>query len=80
MSDNQQLLLVLSHVELQAITGRNRYRAQARILARLGITYRLRPDGFPLVSRAHFEAIMGPDTPSPDRKAEEPNWSALDAA
>lgn len=75
----QDASLVLSHEELCAITGRSRYRAQARALARTGISYRLRPDGFPLVSRTHFEAIMGSDTGNPALSTIEPNWSALDA-
>lgn len=71
--------LILSHEELSALTGRRRYRAQARALARMGITHRLRPDGFPIVSRAHFEQSMGL-SPPPSERAVEPNWSAFDAA
>jgi hypothetical protein len=37
------------------LTGRVRYRAQARALDFLRIPYRLRPDGSPLVVRAHVE-------------------------
>lgn len=71
--------LVLNHEEIRALTGRRRYRAQARALARMGISYRLRPDGFPIVSRAHFEEIMGTTSPAVE-KATQPDWSALDAA
>lgn len=70
---------ILSFEELCILTGRRRYSAQARALARMGISYRLRPDGFPIVSRAHFEQSMGAATSRPER-AVEPNWSALDAA
>jgi hypothetical protein len=76
---NANAPLILSHDELCALTGRRRHRAQARALARIGISYRLRPDGFPIVSRAHFEQSMGA-TPPPSECAMEPNWNALDAA
>lgn len=69
--------VVLTGVELRQITGLSRYRAQARALARMGISYRLRPDGFPLVSRVHFEEIMGTEH-SRARAEPKPNWSALD--
>lgn len=72
--------LILSHAELCAVTGRCRYRAQAKALARMGINHRIRPDGFPLVSRAHFEAIMGAEGPATTRKPTEPDWSTLNAA
>lgn len=72
--------LILSHKELCVLTGLRRYRAQARALARMDITFRLRPDGFPIVSRAHFEAIMGTESNIPPSAATEPDWSALRVA
>jgi hypothetical protein len=72
--------LILSHDELCMLTGRRRYSAQAKALARMGISHRLRPDGFPVVSRAHFEEIMGAESTSRPHTASEPDWSALDAA
>lgn len=72
--------LILSHEELCAITGRRRYSAQAKALARLGISHRVRADGFPLVSRAYFERIMGADNNASTRKLTEPDWSPLNAA
>lgn len=72
--------LILSLEELRAITGRSRYRAQARALARMGISYRMRPDGLPLVSRAHFEEIMGTESRTHPSDATEPDWNALNAA
>jgi hypothetical protein len=70
--------LILSPTEVAGITGCSRYRAQSRALARMGISYRLRPDGFPVVSRTHFEEIMG--VPASRRStATEPDWSAMDA-
>jgi len=72
--------LILSHEELCMLTGRRRYSAQSRALAQMGISHRLRPDGFPVVSRAHFEEIMGPESTSRTPTVSEPDWSVLDAA
>lgn len=77
MSD---VALILSYAEVSAITGRSRYRAQAKALTRLGISHRVRPDGFPIVSRTHFEEIMGVEFRTRPSSATEPNWSAMDAA
>lgn len=67
--------LTLTAAELQEITGKRRYRAQARALAQMGISYRIRPDGFPLVARSHFDEIMGAE--SSRRREVEPDWSAM---
>ena len=75
--------LVLSYDELCIVTGRRRHSAQARALADMHISFRLRPDGLPLVSRAHFEQAMGEagaDTQSKTLRKAQPNWGALDAA
>jgi hypothetical protein len=72
--------LILDSEEIRRITGLKRHKAQAQALARMGINYRIRPDGAPIVSRAHFEAIMAGHTGTPSLAATEPNWSALDAA
>lgn len=53
------IALILNQEELFALTGRRRYRAQSRAFTRMGISCWLRPDGFPIVSRTHFEEIMG---------------------
>lgn len=46
--------------------------AQCRYLKSLGLTVRRRPDGRPLVNRAHYDAAMGnhgrPDAPRPHWK------------
>jgi hypothetical protein len=72
--------LILSHEELCMLTGRRRFSAQTRALARMGISHLLRPDGFPIVSRAQFEAIIGAESTSRPSTVSEPDWSALDAA
>ena len=43
--------------ELVALTDRERPSAQARVLARLGIPHRRRPDGSLIVLRCHLETI-----------------------
>lgn len=61
--------LCLTVEELQEITGRVKYSAQARRLRQHGFTFKLRADGMPLVSRNHFEAVMcgeGRPTKYPD--------------
>jgi hypothetical protein len=73
----QSVSLILSHEELCAITGRRRHSAQARVLAQMNISYRLRPDGFPVVSRAHFEEAMGTKSYARFAAAAEPNWDAI---
>lgn len=72
--------LLLSYTEICTITGRTRFTAQARALAKMRINYVIRPDGLPIVSRNHFEAIMGAIGNVSSPTAVEPDWSKLDAA
>ncbi len=65
--------IYLTLQDVEAITGKHRYRAQVRALAQMGIQCRVRPDGRPIVSRAVFEQVMGTNT---DLQAE-PNFEAL---
>ena len=60
--------------EVEEITGKQRYRAQVRALARMGIECRVRPDGRPIVSRMAFETTVGGPV---DRSNFEPNFEAL---
>lgn len=69
--------IYLTPREIADITGKQRYRAQARALARMGIEYRLRPDGRPIVSRLAFERTMDNH---PRRLGAEPNFGALHGA
>ncbi len=71
--------MILSQEEIHQVTGRKRYRAQAIVLARMGVPYLIRPDGRPIVSRIAFERVVGDDDA---RQVEEvgPNLGALDAA
>ena len=65
--------IYLTLQEIEAITGKHRYRAQARALGRMGIQCRARPDGRPIVSRAAFEQVMGTNT----ELQAEPDFEAL---
>lgn len=51
--------LCLTYKELIEITGREKSSAQIRYLRSQGFTVIPRADGRPLVSRSHFEAMMG---------------------
>lgn len=53
------LPIYLTIEELREITGRVKYSAQIRYLRSQGFTVIPRADGRPLVSRSHFETMMG---------------------
>ncbi len=69
-------MVVLSSEEIRQITGKHRYRAQAMVLARMGIPCVMRPDGRPMVSRLGFENALGNDA---HQIEVQPNFEALDA-
>lgn len=50
--------------------------AQLRFIRRLGLTVREKPNGAPLVMRAHFDAMMMPAQKSRPAKCQ-PNGAAL---
>jgi len=69
----------LTDEEIDRICGGLRQSAaKIRYLQSLGLTVRRKPNGRPLVSRAHFEAVMGgaakKAAPTP---SEGPRWSVL---
>jgi len=43
--------MILTNAEIIEITGKQRYKAQALVLARMGVPCITRPDGRPIVSR-----------------------------
>jgi hypothetical protein len=57
-------MMFLSKDELVALTGRRRPKAQARALTGMGIPYRRRPDGSPVVLRIHLDTFSGADAPA----------------
>ena len=68
----------LTQEELKAITGRSRWNAQLRWLRSNGFTVLQRADGMPLVSRAHFELVMGGvGSEMASRREIEPDFDAL---
>ncbi len=69
--------LFLTDDELQQLTGKKRHGAQFRALRQIGLECRQRPDGFPLVLRAHVEKELGYTGPS-RQKQMEPDWEAVD--
>ena len=70
--------MFLTPAELAELTGYKLPGAQVRALRAMGIEHRIRPDGRPIVLRAHVEAMLG----APERPvvAAEPDWSSLNAA
>lgn len=50
--------MILTQPELKDLTGRVRWTAQARVLRDMGFEVRIRPDGYPVVDREHYNAVM----------------------
>ena len=69
--------ILLTSKELQEITGKVKPSAQARYLRALGFTFKLRPDGVPLVARSHFEALMGCQERQTQAQDFQPDFSTL---
>lgn len=67
--------LILTDQQIEALTKRKRFSAQARALSFLGIPYRPRADGSLVVCVDDLK----PTEPTPPRRTVEPNWQALDA-
>jgi hypothetical protein len=59
-------MIVLSQAEIQEITGRVWMRAQASVLAEMGIPYRL-GGGRVIVDREAYNAAMRPGVPAAPR-------------
>jgi hypothetical protein len=58
--------------ELHELTGRQRYSAQCRALASMGVPFRPNAIGRPLVERS---AVLS--SPAPAKRKAQPNWSAI---
>ena len=69
--------LCLSKTELQEVTGLKRFKAQFRWFSQQGFIVRQRGDGMPIISRQHFESVMGGIFPSVKEKSQEPDFSSL---
>jgi len=73
---------ILTEAEIIALTGKTRHKAQARVLAALGIKAIPRPgrDGSLIVLRKHRNAALGlRDTTRQVEQAAAPNFAALDS-
>jgi hypothetical protein len=75
------MLAILDTAELERITKRRRYSAQARILRALGVPFTMHPDGPPVVSRAALEAALGAPLKAVDKPDEifEVDTAAIEA-
>ena len=72
------LPIYLTAQELQGITGFVKASAQVRSLRQMGFQFVLRADGSPLVSRTHFEKLLGgAGLLPPPSAAAEPDYSSL---
>jgi len=71
------LPIYLTIEELKEITGRVKAAAQIRWFRSQGFTVLLRADGRPLVSRNHFEAMMGGQHYQSKELVYEPDFSTL---
>ena len=69
--------LWLSKDELIEATGYKRHAKQCIELARLGLRFMVRHDGFPLVERWQFEQGGKDDLNRLPRAPMEPNWDAV---
>lgn len=69
---------LLSPAEVAELTGRQRYRAQARVLRGMGIAYEPRPDGSLAVLRSHAEKVLGGEVGGGGRIGKsEPDWGSF---
>jgi ATP phosphoribosyltransferase regulatory subunit HisZ len=61
------------------LTGKQRCHAQANVLRKMGIRHALRPDGTPVVARAHIAALLNKytATPTTPRTSGKVNLAAL---
>lgn len=74
--------MFLTKEEIQALTNKKRLSSQIAILKSLGIVYKLRPDGSPVVLKAHVEQLLGVKVAAVEQKPErtwEPDWDAFRA-
>jgi hypothetical protein len=64
---NESSLLTPS--ELVELTGKRRYKAQQRVLSKMGVRHAVRPDGSPVVSRALVAAMLARFSETPPEPA-----------
>jgi hypothetical protein len=69
--------LCLTKEELQELTGLKRFASQFSWLSQQGFVVRQRGDGMPIISRQHFETVMGGVLTSPKSKTQEPDFTSF---
>ncbi len=70
-------MMFLTSNEIQSLTRKSRFRAQARELARMGVRFIVRHDGSPVVTKLALDNAISDDSRrKPDA---EPDFSKLDA-
>ena len=74
---SELMSICLTDEEIAEVTGRKHRDAQRTGLARLGIEHLVRPDGSLVVSREHFEEVLGGKKRSKAPPEYEPDWDAL---
>ena len=72
--------IVLTSDELRQITGRKQHRAQVQVLRELGIPYKVRADGQPIVARHAWFQSMGSRSVTPHDPSEKPDFSVFNHA
>lgn len=66
----------LTNQEIDEICdGLTQNAARVRYLQRMGLTVRVKPNGKPLVNRAHYDAAMNGAATVASRAARAPAWS-----
>lgn len=65
----------LSAEELANLTGRRQHAAQARALSRMGVPFKVRPDGSLVVGRAALEQALGAKAKAAEVLPNGLNWS-----
>jgi hypothetical protein len=69
--------ICLTDEEIAEVTGKKHRDAQCKVLVRLGVAHLVRPDGSLVVSREHFEEVLGGKKRSNVPRSPEPDWNAL---
>lgn len=71
--------MFLSEGDLKQLTGKQQRSAQVRALRSMGITHKIRPDGFPLVAQTHLLMSLDGLPKESTNKEVKPNWDAINA-
>jgi len=70
--------MFLNRDELKELTGKVRRPSQVCVLQQMGINFKLRPDGYPIILKSHIEKKLDGSAESKNKR-KEPDWNALNA-